>query len=129
MNRKNENPDTLPWKVFFPDIPTGRDKVLAAFRLEDSYRDFIGMCHHATTQDVIKHLVERARRETVGIEVAGAEEDVLQEGDLLPYDELLMAFKEGMMEVEQLKSHEHEYTVPEDRSMSYCRICLRPGDI
>ncbi len=127
--RRNKDPETLPWKVSFQDHHQ-QDKVLAAFRLETSYRDFLAMCYQATVADSIKHLVERACRQTVAIEEAGIEGDVLQEGGKLPYDELLDALRTAMAEVEALKSHRHEYVVPQDATgMIACRICTRSGDI
>ncbi len=127
-SRHKEDPDTLPWKVSFQNA-TGQDKTLAAFRLESSYLQFLARCYQATAADVLKDLAERARRSTVTIEEAGIEGDVLQEKGRLPYDKLLVALKEAIVEVEMLKAHQHEYVVPENGSMSYCRICTRSGDI
>ncbi len=120
--------ETLPYQVTYLNHE-GKDTILAAFQHERAYLDFLGLCHQASYADILHHLVEGARQSAIGIELGELESDVLAEGGQLPYDELLAALKEAIAEVEMLKTHEHEYVVPDDGGMTYCRICTRSGDI
>ncbi len=126
-SRNRADPDTLPWRVTFVNT-MGEEKDYAAFRYEGSYQEYLAMCWQVTFKDIVRHLVDRARRSTITIEVGGVEGDVIEAEGALPYDQLLAAFKEGIKQIEELKHHEHWWS--RDESIpSYCMICGKPGDI
>lgn len=126
--RNREDPDTLPFKVTFI-TPYSGEKVLAAFRLETTYRDFLAKCHEVTVSDVVESLVEDARQSTINIELAGVEDDAIAVNGLLPYNEAIQAFEKGIQELKALKGHCHEWVTREDNGASYCCTCGMPGDI
>lgn len=125
--RRNANPDTLPYRVTFINAAK-QEKVLAAFRLETYYKEFLARCNSARPADVVRSLVDDARESTSTMELAGAEEEYVSFVGAIPYDELLRALQEGIAQVEMLKNHRHEWAGSEN-GPSYCSICGHPGDI